>query len=161
MVRGARAACAALVLALSLSACGGSSTSSSGSSSSAPAATSGSCSAFKKVGIGARVAVAYIAFRKWLYDPWRAGKFDSKAPGRRAAIVKGVAAALVSLHEARVAMRHALQCGAGKKVGKAFDAIQGTMTSLRTNAGTATNGAVARDMQDLAADFIRAKLAAG
>jgi hypothetical protein len=59
---------------------------------------------FAKTRFVADVGLAAGAFRKWIYNPWKAGTFHAGAPGRVTAMVKaGVAGAFVlnRLHAAK------------------------------------------------------------
>jgi|ERR1700693_1109659 len=53
----------------------------------------------------AHLGVAYFCFHQWVWKPYKAGAFDSGAPHRVAAIVKGGVALLFAVHEVGVAKK--------------------------------------------------------
>jgi len=66
-------------------------------------------------------ALAFGAFKRYVYDPFKAGKFKSGANGRVAAIAKAVAATAFTANELRLARKAALSDdtlrGIGDKIG--------------------------------------------
>jgi hypothetical protein len=128
----------ALLLAVAATGCGGSSSSSSGSSS---GTTTKKCGTFKKIKIAAHLGIAYIAFKKWVYTPWRQGQFHTGTPHRKTRIVKAAIAALVGVHEARVALRQLRECGAGQRASQALDSIQTKLTGMRNGTSDTTSDA--------------------
>lgn len=100
------------------------------------------CGFLKKADIVLHLGIAYIAFKKWLYDPYKAGKFKKGAPGRKVTIVKGVIAALVGVHELRVAISKANNCGAGARMQSLLNTITNKANALKNGAGSASNAAV-------------------
>jgi hypothetical protein len=51
--------------------------------------------------------LAFAAFHRYIEQPWRAGAFESGAPGRTKALVKAGASALVVFHELQIAYQDA------------------------------------------------------
>lgn len=100
------------------------------------------CGFFTKAKIVLHIGVAYFAFKHWLYNPYRAGKFKKGASGRKVTILKAVAAALVGIHELHVALNQAKNCGAGAKMQSLLNAITGKANFLHKNAGSASDAAV-------------------
>lgn len=101
-----------------------------------------SCGLFTKVKIVAHIGIAYVAFKHWLYTPYREGKFKKGAKGRKATIVKAVVAALVGVHELHVALNQAKNCGAGAKMQSLLNVITGKANFLHKNASSASDAAV-------------------
>ncbi len=58
-----------------------------------------------KTRFAAHVGIAYFCFHHWVLAPYREGQFAGGAPHRTATIIKGGAALLFAVHEARVAKR--------------------------------------------------------
>lgn len=144
----------AAVLALSLSACGKNPPQSTpGGGNVAGQTNPKHCSVIKKSLIVARLGVAYVLFKRSLYNPYKEGKFAKGAPGRKVTIVKAVAGTLLGIHEAKVAIRKANECGASQAIAARLDAIQGKLTGLRGNAGTASNATIGSDINSMNSNF--------
>lgn len=107
------------------------------------------CSFFTKVKLVAHVGIAYVAFKHWVYTPWKEGKFKKGAHGRTAAIVKGVIAALVGVHELQHALKDAKLCGAGSKMNAALNKITGNLNQLKSGASSASDSAVNSNVSEL------------
>lgn len=108
------------------------------------------CSFIVKLKIVAHLGVAYVAFNKFIYQPWQQGKFRSGAPGRKKAIVEGVIAALVGIHEAQHAVKDLKLCGAGDKVSSLLSSAENRLTHLRSTGPTASNSQIGSQVQGLA-----------
>ncbi|MGI8537088.1 MAG: hypothetical protein ACR2K2_11455 [Mycobacteriales bacterium] len=99
-----------LLLAL-LAACGGHDTKTGAGTNSAGGPTpsaSGNCAGaggghFTKTKFVLHAGIAFGAFHRYIYKPYRAGAFKSGAPGRTAALAKAGASALVVAHEVKAA----------------------------------------------------------
>lgn len=63
---------------------------------------------FAKVKFVLHSALAYGAFHRYIYKPYRAGSFKSGATGRKKALVKAAAAGVFVANELRLARRAAL-----------------------------------------------------
>ena len=63
---------------------------------------------FAKTKFVLHTGLAFGAFHRYIYKPFRAGKFRSGADGRRTALVKAGVAGLFAAHELRVARNDAL-----------------------------------------------------
>lgn len=107
------------------------------------------CGFFTKAKLVIHVAAAYVLFKHWVYTPWKAGKFKKGASGRTKAIVKGVLAALVGVHELHVALNDAKLCGAGAKMQGVLNKITGNLNALKSGASTAPNSAVNSNVSQL------------
>jgi hypothetical protein len=103
---------ALLMMSALVGACGSTSTSSPGASGTTPAAEAGAdpgqcpasnTKAFAKTRFVGHVALAFGAFHRYLYKPFKAGTFSSGHHGRFLGLIKAVAAGLVIKHEVRLA----------------------------------------------------------
>lgn len=94
--------------ALVIAGCGSSSSSSSaaGASSAAGSSTSTGGTSFAKTKFVFHAGLAFGAFHRWIYKPFKAGVFG-KPLSHKAAILKGVAAALFTYHELKLAYKDA------------------------------------------------------
>jgi hypothetical protein len=89
-----------LVLSLLLAACGSSdsdSTTSTSASTTAATCPTSNTKSFAKTRFAADLGGAFFLSRRYLYQPYRAGKFKKGASGRTFAIIKGTAAAAASV----------------------------------------------------------------
>jgi hypothetical protein len=127
---------------------------SSGSPSQAPPAAH--CGFLKKTGIVARLGIAYRAFKRYLYNPYKVGKFQSGASGRKVAIVKGVIAELVGLHEAKKAITKASECGTGAKIRAALASIERRMSRLRSGATSASDAQIGSQIKAMSKAYATA-----
>ncbi len=135
----------ALALAVGVIGCGSSSTTVTSSGQ-----TIHHCSFFVKVKIVAHLGVAYVAFHSFIYKPWQEGKFRKGAPGRKKAIVEGVIAALVGIHEAQHAVKDLKLCGAGDRVSSLLSSAESHLNQLRNVAPSASTSRVNSQVQGLA-----------
>ncbi len=107
------------------------------------------CGFFTKAKLVLHIGAAYVLFKHWVYTPWKEGKFKKGAPGRTKAIVKGVVAALVGVHELHVALKDAKLCGAGAKMQAAVNKLTGGLYKLKGSAATASTSAVNSNVGEL------------
>jgi hypothetical protein len=96
-----------LVSALALGACGSSSSSSSGSSSSA-AATSTGTTHLAKTKFVLHAGLAFGAFHRWIYKPFKAGVLSHPLL-HKLAFIKALAAGAFVIHEVKLARADAAQ----------------------------------------------------
>jgi hypothetical protein len=127
--------------------CGGSSSSSSSSSSTQH------CGLIKKTKIALHLGVAYVAFHRYLYKPWRAGLFAKGTPHRKTRIVKAVVATLVGVHEAKVAVRQLQACGAGRKAAGLVAAAESKLAAVRGTSDSTSDAQLGNEMQGLNTTF--------
>ena len=97
--------------------------------------------------------VAAGAFYRYIYNPWRAGRFKKDAPGRKRALTKAAASGLVVVHELRVAARDARCDGPALKklatpISTALDALT-SLQGLATGGGIGSIGAAAAAFDEL------------
>ena len=80
--------------------------------------------------------IALGAFHRYVYKPFRAGAFKQGAPGRKKALLKAGASALLAYHELKVAARDA-QCDGPtlKKLASPLSQALSALSSLRTAIG--------------------------
>lgn len=142
MIRGAHArlfpAIALLLLfaILTLSGCGGSNAGSTGTGTNSHA----HCGFIHKLGVGLHLGIAYVAFKKGIYDPWKKGEFNKGAPHRVRHIVVAVGAGLLAVHEARKAIQSMLSCGNAKHLSSLLAVVATHLGNLRgTSSGTANS----------------------
>lgn len=84
---------------------------------------------FAKVKFVLHSALAYGAFHRYVYKPYRAGAFKSGASGRTKALAKAGAAALFAANELRLARRAALSDDRLRAIG---DRIAGLVPNLNS-----------------------------
>jgi hypothetical protein len=112
-----------VALALVLSSCGGASTT---TTTSPEGKVVVSCHVrFAKTKFALHLGIAAGGFYRYIYQPYRAGKFKQGADGRRVALAKAAAAAAVALHELNAAAK-AARCD-----GKALQQLAGPIDKLR------------------------------
>ncbi len=87
---------------------------------------------FAKVKFVLHSALAFGAFRRYVYKPYRAGSFKAGAPGRTKALVKAGAAGLFAVNELRLARRAALSDDKLRAIG---DKLGGLTKQLAALAG--------------------------
>jgi hypothetical protein len=126
------------VLALASTACGGSSTT---TTTNAQGNVVVSCHIrFARTKFALHTGIAAAGFYRYIYKPYRAGAFKSGAAGRKKALAKAAATAVVVVHQLRVAAKDARCDGpALKRVSRPLSAVFGPLDSLR---GLATGGDV-------------------
>ncbi len=87
---------------------------------------------FAKTKFLLHAAIAAGAFYRYIYNPYRAGAFKKDAPGRKTALAKAAASALVALHELKVAGRDARCDGpALKKLADPINSVLNAINSLK------------------------------
>lgn len=121
-----------LVLLVSLGAagCGGSSSSSGGHVS------------FAKTKFVLHAGLAFGAFHHFIYKPFRAGRFSSRAPGRTGSFVKAGAAALFVAHELKIARKDAQASPALRKLFSPLTALSSRFSGIgpKLKGGSANPG---------------------
>lgn len=89
---------------------------------------------FAKAQFVLHTGLAIGAFKKWIYDPYRAGEFKQGAPGRRKALVKAALAGAFTLRELKAARDAALSDdqlrGVGDKLSSAIGLASGLVPGL-------------------------------
>lgn len=98
-------------------------------------ATSAGCGALHKVGVVLKLGIAVGLFHRYLYKPWKQGKFKKGASGRKATIVKAAIATLVGVLAARSALKSMQKCGAGQKLAAKLNDAKARLMSLKSNGG--------------------------
>lgn len=157
-----------LVAAVLLTGCGGTAASSGSTAGTAPLAphitalpTVTHCGALTKLKIVTHLGIAYFAFQHYLYTPWKSGQFRSGVHGRTRAIVKGVIAGLVGIHEFRAAVGDLHQCGTGQRTMALLSTAASQLTSLRSSANAnAANSLVNSRMKSLTRTYNQLQTAA-
>ena len=94
---------------------------------------------FAKTKFVLHAGIAAGAFYRYIYTPYRAGKFKKNAPGRKTALVKAGATSLVVVHELKVAARDARCDGPALKklagpIGGLLDAVS-SLKAIETGSG--------------------------
>lgn len=80
--------------------------------------------------------IALGAFHRYIYKPFRAGAFKQGAPGRKKALLKAGASALLAYHELKVAAHDAKCDGpALKKLANPLSEALSALSSLRSAIG--------------------------
>jgi len=85
---------------------------------------------FAKTKFVLHLGLAFGAFHRYIYKPYRAGAFKSGAPGRAKAIVKAGAAAVFMVHELRTAREDALSDEHLRPLAEKVEGLLGRVTSL-------------------------------
>lgn len=132
------------VLLALLAACGGSDGQSAAQSTGGPTPTaSGTCadagnSRFAKTRFVLHAGIAFGAFHRYIYKPYRAGSFKPGAPDRTKALAKAGATALLVAYEIKQARDAAKDDPTLCKYVGSLDALSGLATSLAPglNGGT-------------------------
>lgn len=101
----------ALVLSLGLTACGSSSTTSNQDTTTATSSAPMTCptdntKAFPKAKFVFNIGVIAGSFHRWIYKPYKAGKFQKGADGKVLAVVKAAATAALIAHEVKEAKQN-------------------------------------------------------
>lgn len=75
---------------------------------------------------------AFFAFHHWVYNPYKAGKFQNGAPGRTKTLIKGGAALLFAVHELKVSseIAHKSKSPLLQKVAGSLDNLQNEYSTL-------------------------------
>jgi hypothetical protein len=85
---------------------------------------------FAKTKFVLHMGLAFGAFHRYIYDPYRAGAFRSGASGRTKALVKAGAAALYAVHELKTAREDALSDEHLRSLAEKVERLLGRLTSL-------------------------------
>jgi hypothetical protein len=119
------------------------------------------CGALTKLKIVTHLGIAYYAFQHYLYAPWKSGQFHARAHKRTTAIVKGVIAGLVGIHEFRTAVGDLHQCGTGQRTLALLSTAQSQLTGLRSSANAnAANSRINSQMKSLTRTYNQLQTAA-
>lgn len=119
------------------------------------------CGALTKLSIVTHLGIAYYAFQHYLYSPWKSGQFRTGARGRTSAIVKGVIAGLVGIHEFRKAVGDLRQCGTGQRTSVLLTTAQSQLSGLRSSANAnAANSQINSQMKNLTRTYNQLQKAA-
>jgi hypothetical protein len=102
-------------------------------------------------------ALAFGAFHRYIYKPFRAGTFHKGAPGRKKALVKAGVAGLFAYHELKVARRDALASDRLRPLALRIDALGARLRALASelksgNLNPAALLAAGRSVDSLGAD---------
>jgi hypothetical protein len=93
--------------------------------------------AFAKTKFILHTGIALGAFHRYVYKPYRAGAFKKGAPGRKKALLKAGASALLAYHELKVADQDAKCDGpALKKLASPLAQALAALSSLKSAIGT-------------------------
>jgi hypothetical protein len=100
---------------------------------------------FAKTKFVIHMGLAFGAFHRYIYDPYRAGAFKSGAGGRTKALVKAGAAALYAVHELKTAREDALSDEHLRPLAEKIEGLLGSLTSLGSSlkGGSLDAGAIA------------------
>jgi hypothetical protein len=85
---------------------------------------------FAKTKFVLHMGLAFGAFHRYIYDPYRAGSFKSGASGRTKALVKAGAAALYAAHELKTAREDALSDEHLRPLAEKIEHLLSRLTSL-------------------------------
>jgi hypothetical protein len=87
---------------------------------------------FDKTRFVLHLGAAFFAFHHFVYNPYKAGAFQSGAPHRTKALVKGGLALLFAVHEVKVAneIAHKSNSPLLHKVANSLDAMQSSFASV-------------------------------
>lgn len=119
------------------------------------------CGALTKLKIVTHLGIAYYAFQHYLYTPWKNGQFHTGAHKRTTAIVKGVIAGLVGIHEFRAAVGDLRQCGTGQRTLALLSTAQSQLAGLRSSANAnAANSRINSQMKSLTRTYNQLQAAA-
>ena len=85
-----------------------------------------------KTRFAADMGLAFFAFRHWVYTPYKAGAFQSGAPGRTKTLIKGGAALLFAVNRVKRAdtIAHNSKSPLLHKLVAPLDALQNEYTTL-------------------------------
>jgi hypothetical protein len=85
---------------------------------------------FAKTKFVLHMGLAFGAFHRYVYKPWKSGSFSSGAKGRVKAILKAGTAALFAAHELKTARDDALSDDRLRPLAEKVEALLGRLTSL-------------------------------
>lgn len=85
---------------------------------------------FAKTKFVLHAGLAFGAFHRYIYKPYRAHKFSSGAPGRTTALAKAGAAGLFAVHELRQANRAALSDDRLRPLAQKVNGLSGQLSTL-------------------------------
>ena len=87
---------------------------------------------FDKTRFAIHLGEAFFAFHHWVYNPYKAGKFQSGAQGRTKTMIKGGAALLFAVHELKVSsdIAHKSKSPLLQKLAGSLDNMQSEYSSL-------------------------------
>ncbi len=85
---------------------------------------------FAKTKFVLHLGLAFGAFHRYVYAPYRAGAFRSGAPGRIKAMIKAGTAALYAVHELKTANEDALSDEHLRPLAEKVEALLSRLTSL-------------------------------
>jgi hypothetical protein len=88
---------------------------------------------FAKTKFVLHAGLAFGAFHRYIYKPYRAHAFRTGAPGRTKAMVKAGAAALFAVHELKQANRDALSDDHLRPLAQKVDGLGGRLGTLATS----------------------------
>jgi len=134
-VRRSKVVVVGVLLAL-LAACGSNKNNNNTSTGATPGgATSGPCVSagtthFAKTKFVLHAGIAFGAFHRYIYKPYRAGAFKAGAPGRTKALAKAGASALLVAHEVKAARDAAAGDPTLCKLTAPLDSLSGLATTL-------------------------------
>ncbi len=109
---------------------GGTTTGSSATPTPSGACASAGESRFAKARFILHAGIAFGAFHRYIYKPYRAGAFKAGAPGRAKALAKAGASALVVAHEVKAARDAAAGDATLCKLVAPLDSLNGLATTL-------------------------------
>ncbi len=126
------------VLLVLLAACGGNGSKNTAGAKPSGGATptaSGACASagtvhFAKTKFVLHAGLAFGAFHRYIYNPYRAGTFKAGAPGRTKALAKAGASALFVAHEVKAARDAAAGDPTLCKLAAPLDSLSGLATTL-------------------------------
>lgn len=119
------------------------------------------CGALTKLKIVTHLGITYFAFQHYLYTPWKGGQFHAGVHGRTKAIVKGVIAGLVGIHELRTAIGDLRQCGTEQRTLALLSTAESQLINLRSSANAhAANSRINSQMKSLTRTYNRLQTAA-
>jgi len=85
---------------------------------------------FAKTKFVIHLGLAFGAFHRYIYNPFRAGAFSSGSAGRTKALVKAGAAALFAVHELKTAREDALSDERLRPLAEKVEGLLGRLTTL-------------------------------
>ena len=85
---------------------------------------------FAKARFVLHTGLAIGAFKKWIYDPWKAGTFSQGAPGRKKAIAKAAIAGAFTLSQLKEARDAALSDDQLRGLGDKLSSTIGLVTAF-------------------------------
>ena len=88
---------------------------------------------FAKTKFVLHMGLAFGAFHRYIYKPFRAHAFSKGAPGRTKALVKAAAAGLFAVHELKQANRDALSDDRLRPLAQKLDGLGGQLSGLASS----------------------------